>query len=304
MKLSIGFAGVWLVAALTLPTVEAAGEQPAATIARPIVSVRSPSGAVTVIAGADVRLVSGNAALSHFTLSDPGISGVRLPRVARRVKTLSGMRWVFLPARRLPVPEALLHADGISVSGTGGNITVAVPHRMGALFINAGAGDVIVSGIAAPYVIQTDDGAVRLRGVRGHGLIRTVTGNVDLTGVGGFVRVESGTGSVGADPSGAQRVQISTAWGDINWTFGTLGRGEYRFRSRSGAIRLYLRPDAGAQVDAQSDLGSVINGFDRNQANASFASAHELSLTIGAGGPEISAYTKRGTIVIAPALNR
>ena len=141
--------------------------------------------------------------------------------------------------------------------------------------------------------------------VGGRGLIRTTTGNVTLGGVGGDLHVQTVSGAVTVYGSAANSVDVQTDDGPIYYRFARCGNGVYRFHSNGVTIRLGFRPEAAAQVDAQSDTGTVQNLFPATpgvgSASVTQSSAHALSMAINGGGPEITVTTTNGDISIEPA---
>jgi len=300
------FAVAALAAVPVLWVVPGRADQSAAGGGPPVVTIRSTSGALTISGGeTSVRIRSGapNATFGRFVVNSNN-RRVQLPRTGAMRRTFAGLRSLRLPARRFELPAALEGRQGVAIGNPGGDMNVGVPQRVGALFVNAGGSDVELSNIRGPYVIQSTGGAVRLHNVFGRGLIRTLNGDIDLTGVGGNVRVETAAGNVSAHPSMAERVEITTGTGAIDWTFGRLGSGVYRFASASGLIRIEVRPGAGAFIDAQSDTGTVTNGLDPLFGQVRFSTPHAVSLQIGAGGPEITAYSKNGSVILVPVGGR
>jgi hypothetical protein len=269
----------------------------------PVVTIKSTTGTVFIAGGeAAVRLgpAAQNVSFNRFVVSG-ALRRVQIPPTMHRSRVLGRWQTVRLPARQYMLPAALDGRQGFSISNPGGDVNVNVPRRVGALFVNAGSSNVVLSDVRGPYVIVASGAAtVQLRNVVGHGFVRTLFGDIDLSGVGGNVRIETAAGNVTAEPSLAERAEVITGRGDITWTFGRLGAGEYRLQSASGQIRVSLRPDAGANVDAQSDAASVTNYLDPSAAVVRFSSPHALSLTVAGGGPEINLHSNNGAVTIFP----
>jgi len=301
-RLAVGTAAALLVSA-ALPV---RADQSALVGAAPVVTIRSTTGTLTISGGEPgvrVRSAAPNASFGRFVVNSSN-RRVQLPRTGAMRRTFGGPQALRLPARRYELPAALLGRQGVAIRNPGGDMNVGVPQHVGALFINAGESDVDLSNIRGPYIIQSNGGSVRLHNVAGRGFIRTLNGDIDLTGVGGNVRVETAAGNVTAHPSMAERAQITTGSGAIDWTFGRVGAGVYRFASSGGLIRIEVQPGIGAFVDAQSDTGTVTNGLDPSFAQVRFSTPHALSLQIGAGGPEITALSKNGSVILVPVGGR
>lgn len=285
----------------------AQGDASVPTREGPLVTIKSTKGVIRIVDGGTggVRLVDAprGANLSHFVVN-PEVDGrFLLPQTERRI--FFNQRWHMyrLPPRHVIVA---LHdgADGIAIDNPGGDITVAVPHRVGALFVGGGNSTVVLDKLRGPYVIQTDEGEVHVSDVAGFGLVRTLSGVVDLNGAKGFVHVETATGDIVCRTCSVNRAEAFTQAGGIDWSFAHLGRGAYRFRSGMGEIRLALAQDASALVNAQSETGSVTNEFPPGFGEVRFSSPHALSLALGGGGPQISAMTKNGAITISPLISQ
>jgi len=270
----------------------------------PVVSINSTSGQITINGGEPgVRVHSGggqNVSFSRFVFGE-GNRHVQLPQAQNRFQLIGG-RWrvLRLPARQFELPPVLVGRTGVSIGNPGGDMNVFVPNQVGALFVNAGASNVTLNGVRGPYVIQTSGGAVQLHNVVGRGLIRTLNGDIDVSGVGGYVRIETAAGNVVANPGLAERTDITTGSGTIDWTFARMGSGVYRFASTGGVVRVSLQPGVGAFVDALSDSGTVTNLFDPSMAQITFTTPHAVSLSIAGGGPQVTAYSRSGSVIIQP----
>ncbi|MBC5825081.1 MAG: DUF4097 family beta strand repeat protein [Candidatus Eremiobacteraeota bacterium] len=277
--------------------------------ALPMITIHSSDGTITIGSGEGdvVRLTSGSgsvaANLSRFVVSPAGDGRVMLPRTQLRRPTNKGWRDMKLPARNFAIPGLRDGSDGITVDNPGGDMTVQVPRRVGAVFVNAGKGSVVLERLRGAYVVVSGGGDVRLRNVVGRGLIRTLDGTVSLTGVGGNVQVETAAGRVVARGMNAARADVRSQGGDIDWRFGRMGAGAYRFRTGSGDVRIRLPAGAGADVDAQSNFGRVVNdvGVDAARVQVRYATPRALSMSVAGGGPEITVMSRRGTVTVSAA---
>jgi Toastrack DUF4097 len=295
-----------------------AGTGPAAALADdtvstqtpPVLTVHSTGGTITLVPGDEsgVRVISGGgnqrARINRFDPSQMGTTHIMLPEQFVRQPYGHGYRMYRLPARQFAIPMARFGSEGVNVENPGGDTSIAVPRRMGAVFINAERGNVNIQRMHAPFIINATGGEVRMINVGGRGLIRTTTGNVILGGVGGDLHVQTVSGAVTVYGSAANSVDVQTDNGPIYYRFARCGNGVYRFHSKDGAIRLGFRPEAAAQVDAQSDTGTVQNLFATTPgvgtASVTQSSTHALSMAINGGGPEITVTTTSGDISIEP----
>ncbi len=257
----------------------------------PVIVIHSTSGLVTVQQGDDnVVRVSGSSGATATTFQTEGGGqgqGMLLPR---------GLGF---PSRRFTLPGIRAGTLGVRIENPGGDATVFVPSRVAAVLLKLDDGDAALTGFRGPYVVVTNGGSVDLRSLFGFGHVRTTTGRVTLTGVGGNLRVETTSGSVLGMAMLTERAEVKTQGGDIDWSFGRLAGGPYRFTSGTGNVRLGLAESDAANVDAQSTLGSVINRFGRPN-DVRFHSPHAVSLNLRGGGPEITAVSQSGIVEIGP----
>jgi putative adhesin len=276
-----------LTAAATGLPARAFADQAIQTPQAPVVVIHSTSGLVTVTRG-DVGFVrvTGNATATTFQMTSDN-QGVMLPR---------GMG---LPPRRLTLPGVREGTLGVRVENTGGDVTVYVPPRVAAVLVKADDGDAALSDFRGPYIVIANRGSVDLRSLFGFGHVRTTAGHVTMTGVGGNIHVDTTFGSVTGNGMLAERAEIRTQGGDIEWNFARLSGGPYRFTSGAGNVRVALNGNQAANIDAQSTQGTVVNRFART-AKVRFRSPHAMSLSLRGGGPEITAASSSGKVDVGP----
>lgn len=277
-----------------------------ATTSAPVVNIHSTGGTITIVSGDDgnVHLISPgpNVKFSRFSPNRSPRARVMLPSRQGFAATARGMRHFRMPARQFFVPGAQGGTDGISIDNPGGDLSIAIPRRVSALFINAESGGVNIDKLRGPFVIAANDGNVRLTRVFGRGIVRTLSGNIQLLGVGGDIHVQTASGHIVARASFAEKADVVSEIGPIDWRFARVGAGAYRFRSTQGPIVLSFRPGVAALVDVQSNSGSVASLFAPGAANVRFSSAHAMSLEVNGGGSEITAASTSGDITIAPVV--
>jgi hypothetical protein len=272
----------------------------------PVLKIHSTGGTITVTQGdfPGVR-VPGNPAgvhISRFLVSRQALGRVVLPRQIGGRNTAGGPRGFALPMRNFNVPGIRDGAHGVALDNAGGDMNVEVPNRVEAMYIDAGPSPVVLDRVSGPFIVVSDAGDVTLRNVTGHGFVRTINGNIDVRGTGGNVHIETAFGRVTMQSAGGlDHGDIIDLHGDVDWTFNGVGQGAYRIFSGDGVVRVLLRPNIGATVDAQSDTGSVTNLFDPGAADVRFARPHALSIAVGGGGAQITVHSRGGTVVVAPA---
>ena len=255
----------------------------------PVVVIHSTSGLVTVTRGDDgnVRVAGGNnptATTFHITSGDQGIM---IPRE------------MGLPPRRFKLSGVREGTIGVRIDNPGGDMTVYVPQRDAAVLVKLDDGDAALSQFSGPYVVVTNGGSVDLRQLAGFGHVRTSSGRVTLTRVAGNLHVETTSGSVMGTAMLAERAEVKTQGGDIDWNFEGLSGGPYRFTSGTGNVHVTLDGRHAATIDAQSTTGSVVNRFAR-LASVRFHSQHAISMSFAGGGPEITAASESGVVEVGP----
>jgi hypothetical protein len=288
-----------------------------------LVAIKSTGGNVTIAVGnpGEVRIVGPDrVVVTHFAVSadadghimlpqqGPAAGGAASPAAAGSAPgggggagaNLGAGRGGFGP-RSFTIPGLQDGSDGLSiVNKSGGDVTIYVPPMLAGLIVGAGPGDVSASNLNGSYVIVTGRGGINLQNISGRGLVRTWTGPITLNGIAGVLGVESARGAVTAREMSVSQADVLTQSGNVDWEFSTLGRGGYRFNSRQGNIQVGLSPDSPANVDAQSESGSVVNAFGRRHGNVRIFNRHALSMSLRGGGPEITASSKFGRVTIRP----
>jgi hypothetical protein len=295
-----------------------------------LVAVKSMGGNVTIAVGnpGEVRIVGPDrVVVRHFAVSadadghimlpqqGPGAGGAVSPTpggiasntpppdgsAASNGGANAGMARGGFGPRSFTIPGLQDGSDGLSiVNRSGSDVTIYVPPMLAGLIVGAGPGDVTASNLSGSYVIVTGRGGVNLQNVSGRGLVRTWTGPVTLNNVAGVLGIESARGTVTAREMSVTQADVRTQTGDVDWEFSSLGRGGYRFNSRNGNIQVGLSPESAANVDAQSESGSVVNAFGRKRGNVRIFNRHALSMALRGGGPEITASSKFGRVTIRP----
>lgn len=324
-------ATVFAAFAVAMTAAAACADQTSPVSGSGLVVVRSTGGNVTVAVGnpGEVRIVApAHVAVSHFTVSADADGHIMLPQQGQGQGPGQGSadgdasgatpaanggatpgtgggaaalgRAGFGP-RSFTIPGLQDGSDGLNiVNRTGGDVTIYVPPMLTGLIIASGPGDVSASNLNGSYLIVTGRGAINLQNISGRGLLRTWTGPITLSGVAGSLGIESARGAVTAREMSVNQADVLTQSGNVDWEFSSLGRGGYRFNSRDGNIQVGLAPDAAANIDAQSESGSVVNAFGRRHGGVRIFNRHALSMALRGGGPEITASSKFGRVTIRP----
>ena len=276
------------VAGVLCAVLPARADQIVQTPQAPVVVVHSTSGLVTIARGDDgVVRVAGSSSATATTFQTGSGQGMLLPR---------GFGF---PSRRFSLPGVQEGTLGVRIENPSGDATVYVPQRVAAVLVRLDGGDASLSDFRGPYVVVTNGGSVDLHSLFGYGHVRTTTGRVTLANVGGNLRIETTSGSVLGTGMLTERADVKTEGGDIDWAFGRLAGGPYRFTSGAGNVRVGLDQTQAANIDAQSTFGSVISRFGR-PGDVRFRSPHAMSLNLRGGGPEITAASQSGIVEVGP----
>jgi len=272
----------------------------------PVTVIKSTGGRITIHSGEPDGMVRvpGNAPgvqMNRFNVNPQTMGTFCVPRPAlfnpRHGTRPLGQQSGGCTPRALPLREG---PHGVSITNPGSDLEVGVPNRVELMYVQAGASPVLMERTRGPYIIIGEND-VALHSVAGMGWVQT-QGNVEVRNPQGNMGVATGAGriTVWSGPQ-LERAQFFSQSGDIEWTIAGVGGGPYRIVLGSGSARIYVRPGVGANIDATSDAGTVVNMLDPSVAAVSLSRQHALSMTVGGGGAQIIIYSREGNITIAPA---
>ena len=172
----------------------------------------------------------------------------------------------------------------------------------------------------AHVVARTGDGSIRVDGITGRLELRTGDGSIKAVRVSGDLRLHTGDGSITVDDAEGtldldtgdggvsvtgklQDVKMHTGDGSIVYRAepGTVMSDAWDISTGDGGIALYLPTDFGADLDARSGDGSIINELssplDSPGADDSSESRRRaLRGRLGAGGKPLRIRTGDGSI--------
>ncbi len=170
--------------------------------------------------------------------------------------------------------------------------------------IQSGSGDLVVRGIAGPVHLRTGSGDVEAESIAKGARLKTGSGDVVARDIGGEVQVITGSGDISAEgiqadleiKTGSGDVQARRIAGDVQVTAGSgdftledlsgdlearSGSGdirvesaieegkEWRLRTGSGDITLFLPRGAQFRLESESQFGEVESDFDSHPEAAS-----------------------------------
>jgi DUF4097 and DUF4098 domain-containing protein YvlB len=172
--------------------------------------------------------------------------------------------------------------DGVqrlnSVSGD-----VEVRSKSGDLTLKSVSGDVTVEGSAARARVEA----------------KTVSGSVVVRGVEGEIRGGSVSGGVEVRDSRAERLELQSTSGSVEYRGPLLGSGTYDFQSVSGSVELELVGTRDAAYDVSTFSGDIDNAFGpKPRRTSEYGPGRELRFTEGKGAARVRINTLSGEVVI------
>lgn len=198
----------------------------------------------------------------------------------------------------LTVPRSMdLTISGIfldvDISESQGSIEVVT--TTGQVTVLGGRGSVSVESVNGPIRIENVVGDLNVTGVADDVTILNCTGDVYAQTVGGSLMMEGITST---------DVEVGTVGGDLEFHGSIDDRGRYAFGSHGGAIRLYLPPNANAQLDVLTLAGNLELDIPGATAEPSREggfpgmSGKEWSIQLGNGSARIEVETFGGQVRI------
>ena len=228
------------------------------------VAIRTP-------ATVEVRNPAGNVSIRAGEMDD--VVTVEAIKEARAVFGREG-------ARLLQEVEVLVEGNGsratIRVTGVEGiglgtvsvNLDIIVPQETDLIVINE-AGNVLVQGTEGNIRVRSDAGNTRIE-------------DVTLTE---FIDVQNSAGNIDCEA----RVPRRTQW-------------EVALRTRAGNVRLAVPEDSAFSLDAETDVGSVVSGFELEDLQTGGTVGQWLRGGVNTTpvGPNVTLRTAAGNIRIEP----
>jgi len=209
----------------------------------------------------------------------------------------SGNR-ISLEARK-PATEKEFIGIGIHHS-TSARLVASVP-RGSTLSITTRDGSITVERVDGRLELRTDDGSVRVSEAAGDLLIVTRDGSIVLERVAGRIDARTGDGGIrvtGAPPA----LQLETRDGSVvvRAEPGTVMQADWSVRTGDGSVVVELPEGFGAEIDAETQDGSVRSELDLSGAAAGEGGRREarrqLRGRLGAGGKVLKLRTNDGSI--------
>jgi len=190
----------------------------------------------------------------------------------------------------------------------------------GRIELSAGSGDVKISEASGDWIkLNTGHGDVVIQRVTGNTLCTLGRGDIVARNLGGEAEITSGAGDIVLSAMDVLKAQVSTGAGDILMHKGSLrelsastGRGDitlqaellegqFDLTSKSGDVKVVLRPDANVRFEAataRGDLVSDVPGVKVGRPGPASRYSGRLVGVLGDGRAELSLHTNRGDVRI------
>lgn len=200
---------------------------------------------------------------------------------------------------RKPATEKEFIGIGIHHS-TSARLVASVP-RGSALTVTTRDGSITVERVDGRLELRTDDGSVRVSEAAGDLLIVTRDGSIVLERVAGRIDARTGDGGIrvtGAPPA----LQLETRDGSVvvRAEPDTVMQEDWSVRTGDGSVVVELPAGFGAEIDAETQDGSVRSELDLTGAPAAEGDRREarrhLRGRLGAGGRVLKLRTNDGSI--------
>jgi hypothetical protein len=202
---------------------------------------------------------------------------------------------------RKPGSEQRIIGLGIHHS-TSARLIASVP-RGATLTLVTRDGSISVERIDGKLELRTDDGSVRVSEAAGDLLIVTRDGSITLERVGGRIDARSGDGSIRVNGT-PSALALETRDGSVTVRAerGTEMADDWSVRTGDGTVVVELPDGFAAEIDAETQDGSVRNSLDMTGASGatdergSREDRRRLQGTLGAGGRVLKLRTNDGSI--------
>ena len=182
---------------------------------------------------------------------------------------------------------------------TSARLIASVP-RGTKLIVSTRDGSITVERIDGALELRTDDGSVRVTEAAGDVLIVTRDGSIALERVAGRVDARSGDGSIRVNGT-PKSLALETRDGSVSVRAerGTEMADDWSVRTGDGTVVVELPEGFGAEIDAETQDGSVRNTLDMPNASSDDerrSDRRTLRGTLGAGGRTLKLRTNDGSI--------
>ncbi len=192
------------------------------------------------------------------------------------------------------------HTFGFNQSASA-RLIVTVPRRAHVI-ARTGDGSIRVDGIAGKLELRSGDGSIRAVRVNGDLRLHTGDGSITVEDAEGTLDLDTGDGGVNVTGK-LQAVKMHTGDGSIVYRAepGTVMSDAWDISTGDGGIALYLPSDFGAEIDARTGDGSIVNELSTpvqgpNGSSDSENRRRSLRGRLGPGGKPLRIRTGDGSI--------
>jgi DUF4097 and DUF4098 domain-containing protein YvlB len=187
--------------------------------------------------------------------------------------------------------------------GASARLIVSVPREVNVI-ARSGDGSIKIERVNGRFELRTGDGSIRASDVDGELILDTGDGSVAVENARGRLEVDTGDGGVSVTGR-LTSVKLHTGDGSIVYHAepGSEMSDNWEITTGDGGVTLYLPPNFGAEIDAQTGDGAIRSDLDITSAIESDRNESRRTLKgrLGSGGREIRVRTGDGTIRLKPS---
>ena len=166
-----------------------------------------------------------------------------------------------------------------NIRARSGDGSIRIERVAGRIELRTGDGAIRASEVSGDMTMSTGDGSVVVERAEGRLTVDTGDGSVHVTGKLGVVKLHTGDGSV------VHRADVGSTM--VN---------EWDITTGDGSVTVYLPDDFGADIDAHTGDGRIINDLSLEKPARDEASRRTFRGRIGTGGELLRVRTGDGAI--------
>jgi DUF4097 and DUF4098 domain-containing protein YvlB len=179
-------------------------------------------------------------------------------------------------------------SGSVTTSGSQGEVTATTVS--GAMDVSDARRDVTLESVSGPMKMSQLAGDLEAQNVSGSIRAENVSGRIEAWTVNGVIRLIGGR---------SNDIRAETVGGDIVYAGRVATGGTYDFESHSGAVRLTIPGNSGAQFRLETVSGTVQSDFPIAAAPAAgVRNGRRVEFAIGDGKAQVTARTFSGRILI------
>lgn len=191
---------------------------------------------------------------------------------------------------------------GARVTANSWNGSINVRGVQGDVEASTQSADIIIRDAGGRLDVESLSGDITVQGAKGETMMHTVSGDIEVGGARGDVEIETVSGDIVLRDVLARQIRTHTTSGDLVFGGQIVDGGRYEFSTHSGAVRLALPSDVGAQLSVSTFNGGIESDFPitlkAGEHGIGASQAKKLSFTLGQGNARIIAETFSGDITL------